>query len=399
MKKTVAFFLCLLLIFICSFGCSESIDLSNLSTSELYALKERISQELSANHKITSAQESKIKDLTKKYVESVFSKRGIDISWAWFDYDYTREWNYFTLKTHFDYRQNDTKIKPDVLSGVYLNNEKYILVFLQVGDEVFVDERGAIPDERVRKLYGFDNAQIIVTATAAITPIPSPAITISPSPTSTPTSKPVTATPKPITPTPKPITPTPKPATAKPTTVSRYTVPPKVAAAVFKQGNSSDAVLQVKKKMQELGYYNAGADLSSSYNDIMVERIKLFQQNNGLPQTGIIDDAFLIALFGPMAVMNSSSTSNAASTNGSITKSSSSSSSSSRSSSSSSSSTKAQASSSLSSSPYIGNRSTKKFHKASCRDVNKMNESNKVPLSSRQEALNQGYSPCGHCHP
>lgn len=384
MKQLTALSLCILLALTCVFAYSEAIDLTNMSTFELTVLQDRISNELKDSHKTTSSQESKVKDLTKQYVESIFSQRGFTVSWAWFDYEYSREWGYITLKTHMDYRDGDSKIKPDVSSGVYLDGDSYVLLFLQVGDEIFLDDRGAIPDERVRRVLALDQTE---SAATAITPV----ITNAPTPTPAPT-----AVPTPIS------TPTPKPATPAPTAVSRYTVPPQIAAATFKQGTSSDAVLKVKQKMQELGYYTAGADLSSSYNDIMAERVMLFQQNNGLPQTGIIDDAFLIALYGPMPVVNGSAFTASASKGGAATsssqKSAASTASSASRSSSGSSNTTAQTSSS-SSGKYIGNRSSKKFHYPSCNDVKKMNESNKVWLGSRDEALRLGYSPCGHCRP
>lgn len=48
---------------------------------------------------------------------------------------------------------------------------------------------------------------------------------------------------------------------------------------------------------------------------------------------------------------------------------------------------------------YIGNKNTLKFHYPSCSSVNSMNESNKVILNSREEAINKGYVPCGRCNP
>lgn len=52
-----------------------------------------------------------------------------------------------------------------------------------------------------------------------------------------------------------------------------------------------------------------------------------------------------------------------------------------------------------SSGSYIGNKNTKKFHYPSCASVRKMNNSNKVPLSSRSEAVSKGYVPCKNCNP
>lgn len=50
-------------------------------------------------------------------------------------------------------------------------------------------------------------------------------------------------------------------------------------------------------------------------------------------------------------------------------------------------------------SPYIGNRNTKKFHHFNCTSVNDMKGSNKVSLSSREDAIDKGYAPCGRCDP
>lgn len=51
------------------------------------------------------------------------------------------------------------------------------------------------------------------------------------------------------------------------------------------------------------------------------------------------------------------------------------------------------------SSSYVGNSETGKFHAPGCGDVNKMDPGNKIFFSSRDEAISSGYSPCGHCHP
>ncbi|MDZ4179371.1 MAG: thermonuclease family protein [Coriobacteriia bacterium] len=48
---------------------------------------------------------------------------------------------------------------------------------------------------------------------------------------------------------------------------------------------------------------------------------------------------------------------------------------------------------------YIANKNTKKFHYASCSSVGDMNESNKVPYSSRDTAVRDGYVPCKRCNP
>lgn len=49
---------------------------------------------------------------------------------------------------------------------------------------------------------------------------------------------------------------------------------------------------------------------------------------------------------------------------------------------------------------YIANKNTKKFHYPYCGSVGQMKEKNKKPLTcTRDEAIRQGYSPCGNCNP
>lgn len=48
---------------------------------------------------------------------------------------------------------------------------------------------------------------------------------------------------------------------------------------------------------------------------------------------------------------------------------------------------------------YVGNKNSKKFHRAACEWVAQMHPGNKVCFSNRQEALNAGYEPCKSCNP
>ncbi len=55
--------------------------------------------------------------------------------------------------------------------------------------------------------------------------------------------------------------------------------------------------------------------------------------------------------------------------------------------------------SSAGSGAYVGNRNTMKFHLASCSSVGDMNPANKVPMSTRAEAVAAGHVPCKRCNP
>ena len=46
-------------------------------------------------------------------------------------------------------------------------------------------------------------------------------------------------------------------------------------------------------------------------------------------------------------------------------------------------------------SQYIGNKNSKKFHRPSCKNLPA--EKNRVYLNSRDEAIEQGFSPCANC--
>ena len=48
---------------------------------------------------------------------------------------------------------------------------------------------------------------------------------------------------------------------------------------------------------------------------------------------------------------------------------------------------------------YIGNRNSHVFHLPSCSGVATMSEKNKVVFTSREEAVEQGYTPCSKCEP
>lgn len=48
---------------------------------------------------------------------------------------------------------------------------------------------------------------------------------------------------------------------------------------------------------------------------------------------------------------------------------------------------------------YIGNKNSKKFHLSTCSGASEMSENNKVTFSLREDAVNEGYTPCKNCNP
>ena len=48
---------------------------------------------------------------------------------------------------------------------------------------------------------------------------------------------------------------------------------------------------------------------------------------------------------------------------------------------------------------YVGNQKTKTFHWWNCQSVKSMSDNNKVYFHTREEAIADGYKPCGSCNP
>lgn len=61
-------------------------------------------------------------------------------------------------------------------------------------------------------------------------------------------------------------------------------------------GMSGDAVKEIKARLQALGYYR-NVNLTRQYTEDTAERVRRFQQVNGLPETGEVDAATMAALF------------------------------------------------------------------------------------------------------
>ena len=48
---------------------------------------------------------------------------------------------------------------------------------------------------------------------------------------------------------------------------------------------------------------------------------------------------------------------------------------------------------------FVGNKNSHVFHKPSCASAAKIKEENRISFSSRDDAVNKGYTPCGRCEP
>ena len=94
----------------------------------------------------------------------------------------------------------------------------------------------------------------------------------------------------------KRVTPTPKP-TPKVTPKPASGVPSALQGMTFRLGDDNNKVRVIKLRMQELGYYRASASVDGRFNDMMVERLKEFQRNNWLSETGVADSRTLEKMY------------------------------------------------------------------------------------------------------
>ncbi len=77
-----------------------------------------------------------------------------------------------------------------------------------------------------------------------------------------------------------------------------------LAYRLLYRSNTGDDVLALKQRLLALGYYREGSKMNNIYNETCVERIKMFQRQNGLKEDGIASPAVQAALYGPSALAN-----------------------------------------------------------------------------------------------
>ena len=133
-----------------------------------------------------------------------------------------------------------------------------------------------------------------------------------------------------------------------------------VAANAYAQllpGDTSEAVAALQQKLIEKGYLQG--EPSGVLDDATAQALALFQQNNNLEADGSATPETQQALFAEGMVEELT----------------------------------------IENAPYISNRNTKKFHKAGCSSINEMKDKNKVPMASREDAVDAGYVPCKRCNP
>ena len=84
--------------------------------------------------------------------------------------------------------------------------------------------------------------------------------------------------------------------------VSPEAVPLVLAGRTFGLYDDGPSIALIKEQLQKLGYYRRMATFDGKFDDVMLLRVRTFQKNNALPETGRMDEITLAALYGGSAV-------------------------------------------------------------------------------------------------
>ena len=156
MKRVITI---LLTCFLCInvFSLAEGIDLSNMTLAELEDLEKRIESEIETNHEASSDQKEKVDKAVMGFVEEYYGEDNVD--WAWFDYTYTKDWDFYTLTTNADIKKEDGgTAEYDVYGEAFCVESVYQVVYIKIGNEVLYDARvSIITDARVLNMLGVDS--------------------------------------------------------------------------------------------------------------------------------------------------------------------------------------------------------------------------------------------------
>lgn len=72
----------------------------------------------------------------------------------------------------------------------------------------------------------------------------------------------------------------------------------------LQNGDCGEEVTALKQRLLELGYYREGSKMTNRFNDTVVQRIKMFQRQNGLEEDGVATPALQALLFSDEAQSN-----------------------------------------------------------------------------------------------
>ena len=120
-------------------------NLTTLTYMELQALADDIATASKTYHVPSKDEQKAVLAATQKVTEKHFADKGLKVSgWAWYDseYSYTKDWDFYSVKTHLDYKDSNNKSKKsNVYSEVYDQDNIYTVIYLEIDDTAVLDKR------------------------------------------------------------------------------------------------------------------------------------------------------------------------------------------------------------------------------------------------------------------
>ena len=238
-----------------SIAYAENYDLPNMTATELNELKNTIDEEIKTNHDPSSDQESEVEKVSKSFVEAQYGED--KVSWAWFDYTYTKDWDFYTFKTHADIIKHDGgKAQYDVYTEVIASGDGYQVVYAKIGEEeIFNDRAGVIKDQRILKMLGLEGQGAPLEAEIA----------------GEQQAEELSAEEAPA-----------------------EEIPVTEEAVIAQRGDKNDTALNIQQMLIKLGYLEGGAD--GSFGEKTENAVKQFQTDKGLNTDGIVTQSVFDAL-------------------------------------------------------------------------------------------------------
>lgn len=232
---------------------AESYDFPNMSLSELNAVKGEIDEEIKRNHSANTEEQSAVEKVTKTFVEDEYGEDNVD--WAWFDYTYTKDWDFYSLSTHADIKKADGgKAQYDVYSEAFAVNGNYQIVYVKIGEEEIYNQRSSvITDQRVLKQLGLEDNGNVEDTEGNVSNAESSNKEEAPS-----------------------------------EEISSDTAP------IAKRGDKSEEARTIQEMLARLGYSVGTPD--GSFGEKTESAVKKFQEENGFTSDGIVTQAVYDAL-------------------------------------------------------------------------------------------------------
>lgn len=120
-------------------------DISSLTYKQLLQLKADLSETYNLYHIPSDEQKKAMLKAAQEAAENYYKKKGNEVSgWAWYDheYTYTRDWDFYTLRTHLNYKDDRKRNhQAKIYAEIYCEKGRYVVAYLETDGTPVLDNR------------------------------------------------------------------------------------------------------------------------------------------------------------------------------------------------------------------------------------------------------------------